>query len=283
VARIAPHYLDCVVAIGFHDEDPEIHWAASGFFYGHFERQINEEESYYRVFLVSNRHVFTGRQIAKIRFNPTGQEPAAEYDIELTTPSGKPGWYTHKDPEVDIAAIQINAQALRDAGIELSMILSNHHTANLSKCREMGVSEGDGVFVLGFPMGIVGEQRNYVIIRHGAIARIRDLLAGIGKEFLLDTLIFPGNSGGPVIIEPSSGSIQGTKPIKASYVIGIVKSYVPYQDVALSVQTNRPRIIFEENSGLASAHPIDHVEEMIAELAAKKEVREEQPPEVVSS
>src|SRR3990172_1553482 len=78
-----------------------------------------------------------------------------------------------------------------------------------------------------------------------------------------DTAQFPGNSGGPVIIEPSAGSIEGTKPITGSYLIGIVSGYLPYQDIAISAQTRRPRIVFEENSGLASVHPVDFVSQTI--------------------
>src|ERR1019366_8874960 len=55
---------------------------------------------------------------------------------------------------------------------------------------------------LGFPLQLVGGERNYVIVRHGTIARIGDMLAGTNKNFLVDTFIFPGNSGGPVILKP---------------------------------------------------------------------------------
>ena len=108
-------------------------------------------------------------------------------------------------------------------------------------------------------MGLIGEERNYVIARSGGIARVRDALYSSSKDFLIDTFIFPGNSGGPVILRPEAFSIVGTKTITESYLIGIVKGYVPYQDIAYSLQTQRPRVVFEENSGLASVHPIDFI------------------------
>ena len=43
-------------------------------------------------------------------------------------------------------------------------------------------------------------------------------------------------------------------------MIGLVSSYVPYRDVAISNQTNRPRIIFEENTGLTNIIPVDDIE-----------------------
>ena len=42
-------------------------------------------------------------------------------------------------------------------------------------------------------------------------------------------------------------------------MIGVVAAYLPYHDIAISQQTRRPRIVFEENSGLASIVPIDRV------------------------
>jgi hypothetical protein len=112
-------------------------------------------------------------------------------------------------------------------------------------------------------MGLIGGERNYVIARKGTIARIRDVLAGTTKEFLIDAFTFPGNSGGPVMTKPEMVSIQGTPAVGSAYLIGLVKSYIPYTDVAISIQTDRPRVTFEENSGLTAVLPIDFVEETI--------------------
>ncbi|MCW3996945.1 MAG: serine protease, partial [Candidatus Bathyarchaeota archaeon] len=132
------------------------------------------------------------------------------------------------------------------------------------RLNDLGIMEGDFAYVLGFPMGLIGKNRNTVIARSGTIARIRDTLAKNNKEFLIDAFVFPGNSGGPVISKPELFAIEGTKSQRASYLIGIAKSYVPYRDFAISRQTRRLRVIFEENSGLAAVHPIDYVQETIA-------------------
>jgi S1-C subfamily serine protease len=139
--------------------------------------------------------------------------------------------------------------------------------------KNLGVSEGDGVFVLGFPLQLIGGERNFVIARQGIIARIGDLLEGFSKGFLLDTFIFPGNSGGPVILKPDLASIDGTKAQTDAQVIGLVSSYVPYQDVAVSQQTGRPRITFEENAGLASVIPVDQIKAAIAEAVKAEKAK----------
>jgi hypothetical protein len=78
-----------------------------------------------------------------------------------------------------------------------------------------------------------------VIARSGIIARIRDTLNRSNKEYLIDAFVFPGNSAGPVINKLEAMAIKGTKLQMAAFLIGIVKSYVPYQDVAFSKQTDQ--------------------------------------------
>jgi S1-C subfamily serine protease len=112
-------------------------------------------------------------------------------------------------------------------------------------------------------MGIVAPQGKHVIARTGAIARIRDTIEGHQSSFLIDANIFPGNSGGPVVIRPEITAIQGTKPIDKAALVGIVKSYVPYKDIAVSQQTGKPRVIFEENSGLAIVETVDNLKSTV--------------------
>jgi hypothetical protein len=132
-----------------------------------------------------------------------------------------------------------------------------------------GITEGDRVFVLGFPMGLVSSTRQYVICRNGILARIRDYLEGNSSDYLVDAPVFPGSSGGPVVLCPSALAIEGTKTIKRADLIGIVKHYVSYTDVAISQQTKRKRIIFEENSGLTVVEPVDTIIETV-EIAAER-------------
>jgi hypothetical protein len=112
-------------------------------------------------------------------------------------------------------------------------------------------------------MNLAGAQKNYVIVRQGCIARISDMIDGTSASFLLDAFIFPGNSGGPVILKPEMTAIGGTKAQANAFLIGIVRAYQPYSDIAVSQQTKQPRVIFQENSGLAEVLPIDYVDEAI--------------------
>jgi S1-C subfamily serine protease len=259
---IPPFFFDCTVAIGVYDSSHEFQGIASGFLYGDFVEK-KEDKSVYKVFLVTNRHVLENRKEVVVRFNPVkSDEDARDYNLVLEE-NGKPLWLVHPNKDVDIAAIRVNYTLLMEQKIQAAFFYSDKHVADIQKMNELGLMEGDGVYVLGFPLGIVGKKRNVVIARSGSVARIRDTLAEKGLEFLVDAFVFPGNSGGPVVSRAEITAVQGTKSQNASFLIGIVGSYLSYRDVAISRQTGKPRVIFEENSGLSRVHPVDFIIETI--------------------
>jgi S1-C subfamily serine protease len=271
MALIPPFFLDSVVAIGFAEASGKVAYGGTGFLLG---RRIGIDPSNnkptYRLFLVTNRHVLDGNTTAFLRFNPESPGAAHVFDAPLQDANGARIWFALADPSVDIAIMPINATLLEREKIKFAFFAEDVHVLTHVKASEAGLSEGDGVFVLGFPMGNVGEERNYVVVRHGIIARIRDSLSGAVNQFLIDATVFPGNSGGPVVTRPEITAITGTKSSNQASLVGVVAAYLPYHDVAVSQQTRRPRIVFEENSGLAAVVPIDRaIETVNAFLAAR--------------
>jgi len=264
VALIPPAFLDSVTAIGFRDDQGQMGYGATGFLFAKLVRAgETPEETLYRIYLVTNRHVFEDSNVAILRFNPQAGEPARVYDLPLIDSDGAELWSRHPDPDVDVAAIAINVALLREHGIQYGVFADDQHIMALSDAQQHGICEGNGVFVLGFPLGDPGTVRNYVVVRDGVVARIRDAIAGASSTFLIDASIFPGNSGGPVVTKPEFVAIEGTESYSKASLLGIVSAYVPYQDVAISTQTNRPRITFEENSGLAVVVPVDRIVEAV--------------------
>jgi len=270
MALIPPFYIDCVVAIGT-TIDNKKYWLGTGFLFGKFLKKSEDgKHEHYRVYLVTNKHVIENKQTIQIRFNPKTDQPARDYSVHLTDKDNNLIWTGHPDPEIDVAVVEIDINKIKEEGMKFSFFQSQKHIADKKKLMEVGAMEGDFVFVLGFPMGIVAEDRQHVFVRNGTIARIHDLYEKRSKDFVVDALVFPGNSGGPVISKPEIVGIEGTKFSNEANLIGMVKSYIPYTDVAISQQTNQPRITFEENSGLSKVEPIDHVIETIEEAEKKK-------------
>lgn len=257
MALIPPFFLDCVVSIGIPNASGPPAWVGTGFVVG---RHIGEHDGQkmYRTYVVTNKHVLEGKSHIIARFGNTDHSGVLDYPIDLNE-GGKPIWIGNPSPDVDVATFYVNPDVLKRDSVAFAFIELDTHAVGIGEMKAMGVSEGDGVFVLGFPMGIVAEKTIYVLSRSGSIARIRDVLNSQEPAFLIDANIFPGNSGGPVVIRPELSSIEGTSHISRAALIGIVKSYVPYQDVAISQQTGKPRVIFEENSGLALVEPVDSI------------------------
>jgi S1-C subfamily serine protease len=268
MALIPPFFIDTVIAIGKQTgtgASVRKQWIGTGFLYATFQN-INAEDptkSDYKIHLVTNKHVLNNQENIILRFNPQNGQAATDFPLALKKADGTNVWTGHQNPHVDVAVIGLNAQMLVDAGMKFSYFKSESDILTKQNMIDEGVSEGDFIYVLGFPMGMMPSDRQHVIVRGGIIARIRDVFEDRSNSFTIDSLVFPGNSGGPVIIKPEASFIQGTKAMNKAALIGIVKSYIPYTDVAISQQTGKARITFEENSGLANVETVDKITETI--------------------
>jgi S1-C subfamily serine protease len=296
-ALLSPFFTYCVVAIGgqvreIRDGRVVTRWVATGtgFFFGRLSKPDPDlAKRQYDVYLVTAKHVldeWRAQQAAgaakglllgelMVRVNPVAITSAAT-DVAITEFKDKDADWTSNPNGKDVSVLSVNFDVLRQKAFAVTFFADDEMAADVSKLKELKVAAGDGVFVLGFPMGLVEDWRNAVIIKSGIIARIEDLMIARSDGFLIDALIFPGNSGGPVVLRPEITSISGTSPQNKSYLIGMVVAYQPYIDVAVSQQTQRPRITFEENSGLASVLPTDYITAAI--LADQKKRRLVEPP-----
>jgi S1-C subfamily serine protease len=280
-AQIPLFFADSVVVIGHYQvhapgRTPEWVPAASGFFYGvSVDKEKDPAKHVYQVYLVTNRHVLANQAQIVLRLNPVkATDLVKEASIELKDDKGNDTWTSHPNPVIDISVVHVNASWLKEQALQAAFFQDDQNAADRAKLKEIGVSIGDGIFVLGFPMGLYGTaQRNYVIARRGCIARISDALDEEASTFLIDAMVFPGNSGGPVVSAPSISAIEGTKAQDRAYLIGVVRAYLPYTDVAISQQTGQARMVLEENSGLAEVVPIDYVNQTIALSRAVEDQR----------
>ena len=268
MALLSPFFLDTVVAIGSGPDAEHRQSTGTGFIFG-LLKETTSNERRYQLFLVTNRHVFEGNQRIYIKFNSAVGADSRDYETPLRSRNGKKSWVGHPDPLVDVAALVLNPNFLKSEARRFEYIQSDQQVLYKKMLIDRGITEGDRVFVLGFPMGMVSPERQYVICRGGYIARIRDFLENKGRDYLIDSTVFPGNSGGPVISCPSALAIEGTKAVGISALIGIVKAYVSYQEFAVSPQTGKPRMLFEENSGLTSVESSDSILETV-KLASKR-------------
>jgi hypothetical protein len=119
------------------------------------------------------------------------------------------------------------------------------------------------LFFISFQPGINASDSITPITRRGMVSVLnRD------GSFYMDAFAFPGNSGSPVFIKPSAATFaeKGFRigDPNACHFVGIIGEYLPYQELAISTQTKRPRVIFEENTGLAKVWPAQALREIIS-------------------
>ncbi len=163
-------------------------------------------------------------------------------------------WIFHNKDKVDLAII-LTALDLQNDDVK---VVDSELFLKIEQLYELY-----DVFFLSFQPGIPTEDVIKPVIRNGTISRInRD------KTFYIDGFAFPGNSGSPVFLKPSPirfdrGNISlGGDPLGGKFV-GIIGEYLPYQEIAVSIQTGKPRVIFEENTGLSMVWSIEYLNEII--------------------
>jgi hypothetical protein len=125
----------------------------------------------------------SGRSKIDVRIDATEVSGKSEnFEIPVSD------WVYH--PNVDLAAFPVQIETLKSKGLQNSFFASDEYSLTKQQMVDAGTSAGDGVFIPGFPMGLSGDQRNYVIVRQGATARISELLEGASNNFLVDALYF---------------------------------------------------------------------------------------------
>jgi hypothetical protein len=234
-------WLDIVVSIEIGDAQKEIRPIGTGF----LVRTVTNH-----VVLVTAKHVIqgplpSGSRLA-YRLNTIDGGSTVVWDSDLVAEMG--AWFL--SPGADLACRFI---AWPKAAKLVTLTLENFIV-------DGALSAGAPVFVLGFPLGLRSAEQPRPIARHGIVGRVDS------DNVIADTFVFPGNSGGPVIYSPSLRVGSGLKSplLNEEKLIGVVSSFIPYRETAVSLQTQRPRIVFEENSGLSNVVPIAKLVELLS-------------------
>ena len=209
-----------------------------------------------RLYLITNKHVVQQRTEILVRLRDVQGTPAcSDGTVVLYDPNGA-RFSAHPNPNVDIVAISIDSRVQKNGHLGFDL---DSEVMTLQDMKEQGAGEGDVIYSLGFPMGIVNVKHSYPICRMGCISSISSAYDGLNPiDFIVDAQSFPGNSGGPIVIK----SQQQTDATKVK-LIGVLCAYIPYQEVLISQQTQKARSTMEENSGLTIVHPVDRILDVV--------------------
>ena len=241
-------------------------------------RKMNEREG--KVFLVTNKHVIhTDPQRRKDALFLTIYLNVREEDGRISgasfrTPlleNGQPLWREHPHPDVDVFAVDVtdlvnSNPRIENKGADYSLF------GFPDVLKKENITEGDEVFIIGYPLGLFYARRNSPLVRQGIIAtkigeRIQiwmRLPSGESKRmeipgFLVDAGIVPGSSGSPVVLKPIIGRRVGEKiamEIAQPYLLGIVSAS---ETATLRVEDQ----MFPTFAGLGIVYDVSTIQETI--------------------
>ena len=256
MSLIPTHYCQTVVSIGVYDDKKKIMWIGTGFFVC---RKVTEDTS--QPFLITNKHVLKEEELIVIRMIEKNTGNLKLVEISLKNSNVQVTYHTNKD--IDIAVITLNGSAIMAQNLEFSFFDIDKDAYSSQQLRDSGFNEGNLIYMLGYPMGLVNVDSNQPICRIGCVARIDEKQIKESNNVLLDVQNFPGNSGSPIISKPEIISIEGTKHLERSVLIGIIHSYIPYRETLLNTQTKEIVEVRSENSGIANMHPVEIIRDVI--------------------
>lgn len=166
----------------------------------------------------------------------------------------KVDWVFHSNPDVDIAIIPWPLDLKND---DVRVVPEELFT------KSDRIFELYDIFFISYQPGVEMTNKIMSVLKTGTVSMIND-----DKSFYINASAFPGNSGSPVFLRPSSmrfddNNIAPGGDNLGGTFIGIVGNYITYQEMAVSVQTGRPRIVFEENTGLSKIWPVEFIQDIL--------------------
>ena len=254
---------------------------ATGFYYA-YPGQIEtaSEGQKYRLWLVTCAHVIEGarglgHEAMQVRMNKLTGEGIEPFWVSLCGSEGV-GWSFH--PSEDVAVIPAAPEHLKSKGVGLKYFMSEQSAISRNGAVRVGLSEGDEVFILGFPVGWRRGRQDYPVVRHGVLAQIQGWLAGEHETFLVDGSGFAGNSGGPVVTKPHVATIKGSGFNGGSQLIGMVSKRKNYR-VELKLPDDLKHwadsikdLGLMESADLIEVVPVDAIDETIRMAMEAEEV-----------
>ncbi len=265
MALIPPKYLQSVVAMGLmasperliapHQSMSQI---ATGFLYAYPRSGLsNDSRDSFKLWLITCKHVIQQADVKSneifARLNKSEHSGMQTFRISLQRGDG-PDWTLH--PTADVAVIPASWQDLEAKGVRWETFAAGRNALSRTRAAEVGLTEGDEVFIVGFPAGWMEGRQDYPIVRHGVLAQIQGWLKEEHDTFLVDGSGFPGNSGGPVLTKPQRFAVVGTQAVGESWLIGMVS------ERKLSRICTDARDV-AETADLVQVIPVDFIDETI--------------------
>jgi hypothetical protein len=266
------------------------------------DKSKNQEE---QIFLVTNKHMlgcWTPLDANMTKFHDSvtlrlylmksaSSGPVIDTPVKLLNSDGSLDTSRvalHPDLLIDVAVVRLERQTIfqpNSAGVVRVQALLRDYFKPFHSLHDGFTDIGNVVFALGYPLGITSVLTNRAVAKAGYLAAIpgeelafnapsktcdrkkEGVVVLRGKLLLVDGLIVPGNSGGPVLLpagesfgrDSTTGQFQ-IRMTTSNRIIGIVSSILG-------------------PSGLSIAYSSDYIDELIEALLKRSGTKSEKPKE----
>jgi S1-C subfamily serine protease len=145
---------------------------------------------------------------------------------------GRPLWTKHPNADVAVMYIQV------PPGVVFPL-LSTDFLADDKTLSDFEIHPGDSLNVLGFPLGMESNEVGFPILRSGRIASYPLLPTEITRSFLLDFMVFKGNSGGPAYLVESTRVFHGATHVgTVSFIAGLVTQETSFNEQLVGIYSS---------------------------------------------
>ena len=166
----------------------------------------------HNVWIVTCKHAVESHPFVGVRLNTTTGN-------SLTYITRGASW--RRDEEADVAVLRFNGW--RNPGVDFAMFEFGQAVEKEAFVNN-ALYEGTPVALTGYPISMLRTpDRNFPVVQFGYIAQIQGYLAGDQNHpvFLIGGAVFPGNSGGPVLI-PGGTPTAVTRYFRRGLLLGMV-------------------------------------------------------------
>ena len=168
-------------------------------------------------------HIVGAKATLLLRTASGGEFQKLMYPITIRA-NAEPLWVRH--PVADVAAMRVALPKQADLKLVSTNLLC---TDQMLEQHQIG--PGEELIVLGFPHGAEANAAGFPILRSGRIASYPLTPTSKNTTFLLDFLVFPGNSGGPVFLyAPNRTYDEQKRPVTVQFVMGLVSRAVNHTE-----------------------------------------------------
>ncbi|WP_173195961.1 trypsin-like peptidase domain-containing protein [Geobacter sp. SVR] len=258
--KVTPEILRCVVKLETNPDASGKYERGTGFFVSESVSRGGKQTR--RTFLVTNKHmvgdwtwsspviknykdyinaiVYTvhpieGKYYKKLRVNIKERDNNLNHILRI-----------HPNPNIDVVIFDLTEEIDKTDDLNIRSFDVSYLMPFYSISDQL-IGIGDQVFALGYPFGISSVKHNFPIAKSGYIASIpsepfysqvlidedsdQPVIKRVAADItVIDGLIVPGNSGGPVILanelksrrDPKTNQVQFSSKQTENYIIGIV-------------------------------------------------------------